>query len=105
VTGRCAPYRASANSATITPTGNGPYLIHGTVTLLDANGNTYQACKTIALCRRGHSNTKPFGDGTHEEATSSAVNRGAQTQPGNTATNATRLSTLSTIARLQLPLR
>ena len=63
------------NSATITPTDNGPYLIQGNVTLLDADGNTYQPSETIALCRCGHSNTKPFCDGTHEKANFAAVSR------------------------------
>ena len=47
------------HEATITPTDNGPYLIHGNITLIDAEGNAYEASDTIALCRRGHSSTKP----------------------------------------------
>jgi iron-binding CDGSH zinc finger protein len=39
------------NDVTITPTDNGPYLIHGNVTLLDAEGNRFEAGDTIALCR------------------------------------------------------
>ena len=63
------------NSATITPTDNGPYLIQGNVTLVDVGGNPYQATETIALCRCGHSSTKPFCDGTHEQANFAAINR------------------------------
>jgi CDGSH-type Zn-finger protein len=63
------------NHATITPTDNGPYLIQGSVTLLDAEGNPYQVEDTTALCRCGHSSTKPFCDGTHEKTNFAAVNR------------------------------
>jgi hypothetical protein len=31
------------NDVTITPTDNGPYLIQGNVTLLDAEGNRFEA--------------------------------------------------------------
>ena len=55
------------NDATLTPTDNGPYLVQGLITLLDANGNEYEVSNTIALCRCGNSNTKPFCDGTHEK--------------------------------------
>ncbi len=63
------------NHATITPTDNGPYLVQGTVTLLDAEGNTYQVTDTIALCRCGLSATKPYCDGSHEKTYFKAVNR------------------------------
>ena len=63
------------HKATITPTDNGPYLIQGSVTLLDAEGNPYQVDDTTALCRCGHSSTKPFCDGTHEKSNFAAVNR------------------------------
>jgi CDGSH-type Zn-finger protein len=52
------------HEATITPTDNGPYLIQGNITLIDAEGNTYEASDTIALCRFGHSNTNPSAVGT-----------------------------------------
>ena len=51
---------------TITPVDNGPYLIQGGVTVLDADGNPYEGADTIALCRCGQSSTKPFCDGSHE---------------------------------------
>ena len=65
------------NNVTITPTDNGPYLIQGGVTLLDGEGNPYQVDDTIALCRCGHSSTKPFCDGAHEKTNFAAVNRTA----------------------------
>jgi CDGSH-type Zn-finger protein len=63
------------HDATITPTDNGPYLIQGNITLIDAEGNPYRVDHMIALCRCGHSSTKPFCDGTHEKANFAAVNR------------------------------
>ena len=65
------------NDVTITPTDNGPYLIQGGVTLLDGEGNPCQVRDTIALCRCGHSSTKPFCDGSHEHVNFAAVNRAA----------------------------
>jgi CDGSH-type Zn-finger protein len=64
-------------NVTLTPTDNGPYLVKGSITLLDAQGNHYEVSDTIALCRCGHSNTKPFCDGTHETTSFAAVNRAA----------------------------
>lgn len=45
---------------------NGPYLIRGGATMTDAEGNVYESKDTIALCRCGASNNKPFCDGTHK---------------------------------------
>lgn len=46
---------------------NGPYLVTGPVTLVDAEGNAFHADPrgNVALCRCGASSTKPFCDGTH----------------------------------------
>jgi len=45
---------------------SGPYLVRGTFTLTDADGNQYTvAGPNVALCRCGGSQTKPFCDGTH----------------------------------------
>ena len=48
---------------------NGSYLVDGEdVRLIDWNGNEYQIRKRpFALCRCGHSTTKPFCDGTHSK--------------------------------------
>ena len=53
----------------ITPMENGPYLVRGPVTLIDADGTEYDVAdrKSIALCRCGGSTTKPFCDGTHSK--------------------------------------
>ena len=44
---------------------DGPYLVSGPVTILDADGNAYDVGdgKVVALCRCGGSTTKPFCDG------------------------------------------
>ena len=50
----------------ITARENGPYLIAGTATCTDADGNEQTTTgTTVALCRCGGSKNKPFCDGTH----------------------------------------
>jgi CDGSH-type Zn-finger protein len=47
---------------------NGPYLISGPAVEVDADGNESPVQgKTIALCRCGGSQNKPFCDGTHRK--------------------------------------
>jgi CDGSH-type Zn-finger protein len=45
---------------------NGPILINGPITLNDTQGNAYDlgSKSTIALCRCGATNNKPFCDGS-----------------------------------------
>lgn len=63
-------------AVTITPTENGPYLVKGPVTVLDADGSEYQIDRsTIALCRCGGSTNKPFCDGTHSKIGFAAAER------------------------------
>ena len=51
----------------ITPYRNGPYLVRGPVTMVDQDGNEIELKRpVIALCRCGHSQTRPFCDGTHK---------------------------------------
>ena len=58
---------------------NGPYLVRGSVTIVDAEGNQYNPNKeTVALCRCGASTTKPFCDGTHSKVGFEAANRAVQ---------------------------
>lgn len=52
----------------ITPSPNGPYLVRGAdqIELVDRQGNQWPIeDDAIALCRCGHSQDKPFCDGTH----------------------------------------
>jgi CDGSH-type Zn-finger protein len=57
-------------NVTIKARHNGPYLVAGPMTLIDADGGQYmlQEGVNIALCRCGGSATKPFCDGTHKVA-------------------------------------
>ena len=50
---------------------NGPYYIDGPLELVDQDGNHFevQEGKTIALCRCGRSNNKPFCDSSHRNQT------------------------------------
>jgi CDGSH-type Zn-finger protein len=53
-------------SVKITIRNNGPYVVEGDFTLVDADGNEVPLVKR-ALCRCGGSTTKPFCDGTHSK--------------------------------------
>jgi CDGSH-type Zn-finger protein len=64
---------------------NGPYKVRGPITLVDADGNAYEAGadgETIALCRCGGSTTKPFCDGTHSEVGFQAAERAVAASDG-----------------------
>ena len=53
----------------ITINNNGSARVEGDFTILDANGNAFDLSgrTTISLCRCGHSENKPFCDGTHRK--------------------------------------
>ena len=52
----------------ITATENGPYLVAGTATYVDADGvEQTTKGKMVAMCRCGQSSNKPFCDGTHKK--------------------------------------
>ena len=55
------------SDVTITVRANGPYKVVGAVRIVDAEGRELEPPegKAIALCRCGHSRTKPFCDATH----------------------------------------
>ena len=56
------------NDQTIIPINNGPLRIIGSnITIKDAAGNTFGLAgrTVISLCRCGHSENKPFCDGSH----------------------------------------
>jgi CDGSH-type Zn-finger protein len=57
-----------SDEVTIKIRDNGPYIVRGSVVLMDSEGKAYQTQEVIALCRCGHSPTKPFCDGTHKTA-------------------------------------
>lgn len=48
---------------------NGPLLVEGPVTIVDANGNRFPTNPdkpAVALCRCGQTANKPFCDGAHK---------------------------------------
>lgn len=62
---------------------SGPYLVRGTFTLTDADGNVYSVeGPNVALCRCGGSQTKPFCDGSHKTNGFAAGERAAIAQSG-----------------------
>jgi CDGSH-type Zn-finger protein len=65
---------------------NGPYVVEGDFTLVDASGNDVPILKK-ALCRCGGSTTKPFCDGTHSKIGFQGANAAvAEADPGSSAT-------------------
>ncbi len=54
----------------VTPLNNGPIVIEGDFKIFDATDNEYGlgGRTRISLCRCGHSNNKPFCDGSHRGA-------------------------------------
>jgi CDGSH-type Zn-finger protein len=55
------------DEATITPYVDGPYIVRGNFRITDQDGNPIDAGRrTIALCRCGRSQIRPFCDGTHK---------------------------------------
>jgi uncharacterized Fe-S cluster protein YjdI len=54
------------SSVKIQVNSGGPYLVKGKVTLTDKDGSEAIKEGTIALCRCGGSQTKPFCDGSHK---------------------------------------
>jgi CDGSH-type Zn-finger protein len=58
---------------------SGPYLVTGSVTLTDCDGQPYTIVgENIALCRCGGSQTKPFCDGSHRYNGFAATERAPQ---------------------------
>ncbi len=51
---------------------DGPLLVSGNVTLVDAEGNAFETKEQFALCRCGLSDNKPFCDGSHKGKLESA---------------------------------
>lgn len=56
-----------SGNVTIHPEENGPLRIDGQVNLIDADGNVVRSGERFFLCRCGHSNSKPFCDGSHRK--------------------------------------
>jgi CDGSH-type Zn-finger protein len=59
----------------VTVVNNGPLLIDGVVEIVDQEGHAYGlgGRTKIGLCRCGHSERKPFCDGSHKRSTFQSV--------------------------------
>lgn len=55
------------NAPRIVTKANGPYIVHGPITIVDSEGREIEVADGdhVTLCRCGHSDTKPFCDSTH----------------------------------------
>ena len=61
------PPQNQSSPVTITPYPDGPYLVRGEFVVQDQEGNELPLeRRTIALCRCGKSQMRPFCDGTHK---------------------------------------
>jgi uncharacterized Fe-S cluster protein YjdI/CDGSH-type Zn-finger protein len=49
----------------INPRPNGPLFVRGPIRIVDRDGETIREDTRLALCRCGHSENKPFCDGSH----------------------------------------
>lgn len=47
---------------------NGSIRVTGMVDFVDSDGNVIESKENFSLCRCGHSETKPFCDGSHRAA-------------------------------------
>lgn len=57
----------AAQVASVTPYRDGPYLLRGAFELTDQDGEVIEVHRsTVALCRCGRSQVRPFCDGTHK---------------------------------------
>jgi CDGSH-type Zn-finger protein len=60
---------------------NGPLVVEGPLTIIDAEGNEFAIPGDkpgVALCRCGHSASKPFCDGSHKQCGFSAADRASR---------------------------
>ncbi|HEX6097158.1 MAG TPA: CDGSH iron-sulfur domain-containing protein [Thermoanaerobaculia bacterium] len=69
-------------SVKITIRNNGPYVVEGDFTLVDAEGNEVPLTKR-ALCRCGGSTMKPFCDGTHSKIGFQGANAAVEKTEGD----------------------
>ena len=66
------------SAVTIKARDNGPFLVEGPVTIVDAAGNQFvvpPGKPAVALCRCGTSKNKPFCDGSHKTCNFMAAER------------------------------
>ncbi|HET9905669.1 MAG TPA: CDGSH iron-sulfur domain-containing protein, partial [Anaerolineales bacterium] len=54
-------------STTINPRLNGPLYVRGHMRIMGSGGSLIREDTRVALCRCGHSENKPFCDGSHRK--------------------------------------
>jgi CDGSH-type Zn-finger protein len=75
------------SDVSITVRANGPYKVVGPITIVDAEGREFELPEgtAVALCRCGHSQSKPFCDASHKRvgfiADETAPRVGSHTAP------------------------
>ena len=69
-------------TVTITPTNKGPNIVKGRIKIVTPSGKILQTKEITALCRCGHSNDKPFCDGSHARVGFSSVEDGPDFHKG-----------------------
>jgi len=78
-------------SVTIKIRDNGPLIVDGEFTLVDANGNEVPIVKK-ALCRCGASTMKPFCDGTHSKIGFQGANAAVEKAEGTSGSGSSSSS-------------
>lgn len=64
---KAQPAQSSESKLTVKVNKSGPYLVQGKFVLVGTDGKEENKEGSIALCRCGGSNNKPFCDGTHRK--------------------------------------
>ncbi len=59
------PLQNRGGPVTINGVHNGPLVVHGNMEIIAGSGRTINRVESTQLCRCGHSNTKPYCDGSH----------------------------------------
>lgn len=61
-------YARVVSDVSVTVRANGPYKVVGPIRIVDADGREFALPEgsAVALCRCGHSQTKPFCDASHK---------------------------------------
>ncbi|MEX2176859.1 MAG: CDGSH iron-sulfur domain-containing protein [Pirellulaceae bacterium] len=73
------------SGVTIKVRDNGPFLVEGPVTIVDAAGMQFHVAPdkpAVALCRCGASQRKPFCDGSHKTCSFMAAERAPIVEQG-----------------------
>ena len=70
------------NPVTLTPTDRGPNIVKGKIQVITPSGRVLETKEVTAFCRCGHSNDKPFCDGSHKRVGFASVEDGPDFHKG-----------------------